>query len=104
MGANAIGWSFSNRGIGVPLARPRVMLQAPSGQQWTWDGTDEGESVCSTAVEFCQVVTQTRNVANTSLAVHGDAARRWMSIAQCFAGPPEDPSAPGSRFKSRLPE
>ena len=27
-----------------------------------------------------------------------DVAHEWMSIAQCFAGPPEDPPKKGSRF------
>jgi hypothetical protein len=49
------------------------------------------------ALEFCQVVTQTRNVADTALEVVGDVATRWMSIAQCFAGGPVDPPKPGER-------
>jgi len=49
------------------------------------------------AEEFCQVVTQTRNIADTSLEVHGANAKLWMNIAQCFAGPPETPPVPGSR-------
>ena len=40
---------------------------------------------------------QTRALADTRLRVEGPVAREWMSIAQCFAGPPEDPPAPGSR-------
>jgi len=51
------------------------------------------------AVEFGQVVTQTRNVADTNLRVVGEPARRWMAIAQCFAGPPEDPPTPGARVR-----
>ena len=49
------------------------------------------------ALEFCQVVTQTRNVADTALVVIGAPATTWMRIAQCFAGPPEEPSPPGLR-------
>jgi hypothetical protein len=48
-------------------------------------------------VEFGQVVTQTRNIPDTSLRVIGEPARCWMAIAQCFAGPPEDPPAPRAR-------
>jgi hypothetical protein len=51
------------------------------------------------ASEFCQVVTQVRNVADTRLRVSGETARRWMAIAQCFAGGPETPPAPGTRFR-----
>jgi len=40
-----------------------------------------------------------RNVADTTLRVEGETARQWMSIAQCFAGPPETPPAPGARYR-----
>jgi hypothetical protein len=52
-------------------------------------------------VEFCQVVAQTRNIEDTALRVSGEVAHEWMSLAQCFAGPPVDPPAPGSRFMPR---
>jgi hypothetical protein len=45
------------------------------------------------------VVTQTRNLADTDLAVTGGIALQWLERAQCFAGPPEQPPAPGTRFK-----
>jgi hypothetical protein len=54
------------------------------------------------ATEFCQVVTQCRNIADTSLKVSGDVARQWMAVAQCFAGPPQDPPAPGVRRKAEI--
>jgi hypothetical protein len=47
------------------------------------------------------VVAQTRALADTSLRVEGEIARRWLSIAQCFAGPPEDPPQPGVRHRVR---
>ncbi len=53
-------------------------------------------------MEFCQVVAQTRNVADTRLVVKGDTAQRWMQIAQCFAGPPNDPPAKGTRVKAAV--
>ena len=43
------------------------------------------------------MVTQGRNVADTKLEVVGPVADRWMSVAQCFAGGPVDPPAPGER-------
>jgi len=39
-----------------------------------------------------------RNIADTDLQVTGAVANDWMSKAQCFAGAPETPPAPGSRF------
>ena len=35
-----------------------------------------------------------------ALVTRGEAAAEWMRMAQCFAGPPEDPPAPGSRAGS----
>jgi uncharacterized protein (TIGR03084 family) len=101
LGVNTFGWTFRNRGEAPPAPPPHVRLTAPSGAQWRWNETDEDRLVEGSAVEFCQVVTQTRNVADTRLVVRGEAAARWMAQAQCFAGPPQTPPAPGTRFRSR---
>jgi uncharacterized protein (TIGR03084 family) len=76
-----------------------VRLLAPSGACWEWNAPSDTNRVEGDAVEFCQVVTQVRNIADTRLRVTGESARRWMSIAQCFAGAPADPPAPGTRFR-----
>jgi uncharacterized protein (TIGR03084 family) len=99
LGINTFGWTFANRGIAVPAAIPTVRLTAPSGAIWVWGPPVADNLVEGSAVEFCQVVTQVRNLADTTLRVVGATAMHWMSIAQCFAGPPEDPPAPGSRFR-----
>jgi uncharacterized protein (TIGR03084 family) len=97
LGINTFSWTFTNRGMAVPPNMPYVRLTAPSGAIWEWAQPDESSSIEGTAVEFCQVVTQVRNIADTRLKVVGPAAVAWMSIAQCFAGPPEDPPPPGTR-------
>jgi uncharacterized protein (TIGR03084 family) len=99
LGINTFGWSFTNRGLAVPTDRPYVRLTAPSGALWEWGQPDPENLIEGSAVEFCQVVAQVRNIADTTLRVVGNTATFWMSIAQCFAGPPEDPPAPGSRFR-----
>jgi len=101
LGVNTFAWTFRNRKLEVPRQMPCVRLTAPSGVMWQWGEAGSGERIEGTASEFCQVVTQTRNVADTDLQVSGEVARQWMGIAQCFAGPPEDPPAPGSRFVQR---
>ncbi len=98
LGVNTFGWTFTNRGLDVPTEVPHIRLTAPSGAIWTWNEPSEENRVEGSAAEFCQVVTQVRNIADTKLHVLGDAANRWLSIAQCFAGPPVDPPAAGSRF------
>ena len=101
LGVNTFGWAFRNRKLDVPGQLPYLRLVAPSGAIWEWGEQTEAERIEGSATEFCQVVTQTRNVADTRLQVRGETARRWMGIAQCFAGPPEQPPAPGTRFVQR---
>jgi len=97
IGVRTFGWTFTNRKLPVPEVAPYIKLLAPSGVNWEWGDSSSAHSVLGDAVEFCQVVTQTRNIADTQLDVTGDNAIAWMAIAQCFAGPPEEPPAPGSR-------
>ena len=97
LGVNTFGWTFVNRKLPVPADPPHVRLRAPSGAVWTFNEPSESDLVEGSATEFCQVVAQTRHVADTALRVVGDTATRWMAIAQCFAGPPQDPPAPGTR-------
>ncbi len=97
IGAKTYGWTFANRGMEPPGSAPYVRLSAPSGEIWEFNEPDEQNRVEGDAVDFCHVVTQGRNIADVNLTVVGEPAEQWMAIAQCFAGPPEDPPAPGSR-------
>jgi len=99
LGVNTFGWTFANRGLDIPGPVPHVRLTAPSGAVWTWNEPSLSELVEGSATEFCQVVTQVRSLADTSLRVVGPVATSWMAIAQCFAGPAHDPPAPGTRFR-----
>ncbi|MEL6977167.1 MAG: TIGR03084 family metal-binding protein [Pseudomonadota bacterium] len=100
LGLNTFGWSFQVNGETPPAEPPLLRLTAPSGAVWTFGKEGTEDRIEGSAVEFAQVVTQTRNVADTALRVTGAVATRWMAIAQCFAGPPETPPAPGARFKT----
>ena len=98
LGVNTFGWAYKNRGLAIPDAVPRVRLMAPSGGTWELNAENTTDCIEGSATEFCQVVTQVRNIADTTLDVRGETATQWMSLAQCFAGPPENPPAPGTRF------
>ena len=100
LGVRTFGWAYMNRGRAVPAPAPHVRLTAPSGAIWEWNEGETGNRVEGSAVDFCKVVTQGRNVADTGLRVTGPVAQDWMTIVQCFAGPPEDPPPPGTRFVS----
>jgi uncharacterized protein (TIGR03084 family) len=101
LGVKTFGWAYAVRGREVPAIAPCVRLTAPSGATWEWNAEETANRVEGDAVDFCKVVTQTRNVADTALRVTGPIAQEWMTIVQCFAGPPEEPPAPGTRFARR---
>jgi uncharacterized protein (TIGR03084 family) len=103
IGVRARPFSYAVREMDVPPGRIVVVVAAPDGGEWRWeigDAADPGPlagvtadggpaaSVTGTALDFCLVVTQRRNVADTGLVVEGDLAEEWISIAQAFAGPP----------------
>ncbi len=100
LGVKTFAWSFKIRNLPPPAEAPVVRLKAPSGAAWEWNASSKRGLVQGSAVEFCQVVTQVRNIADTTILVEGEAARQWMSIAQCFAGLPENPPAPGVRYRA----
>ena len=63
---------------------------------WEWNATSQSKSIESRVIDFCFVVTQVRNVADITLNIKGQITSICMSIAQCFARPPIDPSEPGT--------
>ena len=99
IGVRTFGWAYRNRGRDIPAEQPFIHLRTPSGEIWEWNDPAAPNRVEGDALGFCQVVTQTRNVADTALRVTGPVAQDWMAIVQCFAGPPETPPAPGTRFR-----
>ena len=97
IGVRTFGWTFVNRKLPVPEPAPYVRLDAPSRAVWEWNTPSEAEVVAGSAAEFAHVVTQGRNIGDCNLTVSGPVAESWMAIAQCFAGPPEDPPPAGHR-------
>ncbi len=97
LGNNTYGWTYKVRGQTPPEPRPHLRLTAPSGEIWSYNDPSEMELIEGLAEEFCQVVTQTRNIADTRLKVSGPNATDWMSKAQCFAGAAETPPPAGAR-------
>jgi len=92
-------FSFAVRGMPVPDEEVRVELEGPAGERWSWGPEDAADRVQGSALEFCLVVTQRRNIADTALEVRGPLARQWMTIAQAYAGPP-GPGRPPSGTSS----
>ena len=94
LGVITRGWTYVNRGLEPPDGDVRVELVGPSGAAWAWGPEDAENSVSGTALDFCLVTSQRRNVSDTELVVEGHAARDWLSKAQLFAGPPSEPPPP----------
>jgi uncharacterized protein (TIGR03084 family) len=89
LGVRTRSYSYIVRGLEPPSTSVRVDLTGPSGEQWQWEDSGPGlDRVQGPALDFCLVVTQRRNIADTTLVVEGESAHQWMSMAQAFAGPP----------------
>ena len=71
LGVNTFGWTFVNRKEPVPETKPWIRLTAPSGELWEWNEPSDAERIEGPAVAFCQVVAQTRNIADVDLAAAG---------------------------------
>lgn len=95
IGVLARPFAYATRGLDLPATDVRVVLAAPGGGTWAWGPETAFDSVEGSALDFCLVVTQRRHPADTGLVATGPAAAEWMSIAQCFAGPPGRGREPG---------
>lgn len=101
LGANTFGWSHKVHGLPVPDQMPALVLDLPSGERMEMGARTAG-LIQGTAADFTAVVTQTRAVADTGLAIDGPIAQTWMAHAQCFAGVPVTPPASGTRHKQSI--
>lgn len=97
IGVSTFGWTFVNRKLPVPAVQPFVELTAPNGSILTWGEPSASDWVRGSLQDFCLLVIQRRNRADTGLQWMGEAAEQWTRFAQCFAGPPADGPAPGQR-------
>ncbi len=110
LGVATMAFSFRLRGQMVPQVPVRVVLAPPatpgldapatpgldapgSGDRpaappWTWGPPDAADRVEGDALDFCLLVTQRRNRADTGLCATGPVAGAWLDLAQAFAGPP----------------
>lgn len=86
LGVATFGWSYANRQMKIPDSPVRVEITSPSGELWAWGPENAKNTVRGSAEDFCLVVVQRRNPADTHLVVEGATARQWMTIAQTYAG------------------
>ena len=97
IGVTTFGWTFVNRKLPAPEIVPYVELLTPDNDTWTWGDPVSADFVRGPAEDFCLLVTQRRHLDDTALQYSEGTVKRWLSMAQCFAGPPVDGPAPGVR-------
>ena len=99
IGNNTFKWCFTVHKKTLPSIKPYLKLISPSGAIWEYNEPSDEHKIEGLAEEFCQVVTQVRNIKDVNLKLTGSIAEEWMSVAQCFAGGAEQPPLPGTRKK-----
>ena len=99
IGNNTFKWCFTVHKKTLPSIKPYLKLKSPSGAIWEYNEPSEEHKIEGLAEEFCQVVTQVRNIKDVNLKLTGSIADEWMTVAQCFAGGAEQPPLPGTRKK-----
>lgn len=97
LGVGTFKWTFLNRKLEAPQVVPYIALTAPDEGVWTWNEPTEDNFVRGSAEDFCLVVTQRRHLNDTDLRYSGAVVKHWLSMAQCFAGPPADGPPEGLR-------
>jgi len=93
----AIPYAYMVNGLRVPSTAIRIELVLPSGQTWSRGPVDTSDIIRGAAGAFCRVAVRRRHWIDTRLEVAGDEARRYVEIAQTYAGPPGAGRRPVSR-------
>jgi uncharacterized protein (TIGR03084 family) len=88
IGVRTRDYAFVVNELPPPVEPFRVELRAPDGSTWTWGPEDASQRVTGSAEDFCYLVTQRRPLDALDIVATGDDAKRWLTIAQAFAGPP----------------
>lgn len=102
LGVATRAYSFSANGARDPGDPIRVEVEAPGGGTWSWGPAGVRQKVHGSALDLALVVTQRRHFSDTDLWPEGAVAAWWLSIAQCYAGPPGSGRQPGlGRARSR---
>jgi len=94
LGVRTRPFAYGARGVDLPAADIRVELVGTDGEPWVWGPDRVDDVVRGPALDFCLVVTQRINPADTALEVSGRWANDWLGIAQAFAGAATDHRPP----------
>jgi len=81
-------YAYQVNGLAVPTDPFRLELQLPSGAFWSQGSEEAKDLIRGQAGEFCRVAVRRRHWQDTNLVIEGNEARRYIGIAQTYAGPP----------------
>jgi uncharacterized protein (TIGR03084 family) len=95
IGVRARDYAFTVHGLTPPAEEFRVELTAPDGRLWAFGPKDAAQRVTGPALDFCLLATHRRHRDDLAVRAEGDDARRWLDVAQAFAGPPGAGRRPG---------
>jgi uncharacterized protein (TIGR03084 family) len=81
-------YAYQANGLKMPEAPLRIELVLPSGAKWSQGPDDAEDLIRGQAGEFCRVAVRRRHWKDMNLEIEGDEAKRYIEIAQTYAGPP----------------
>lgn len=90
-------YAFSVNGLDAPEQPFHVVLDAPSGEQWSWGPASASQTVTGPALDFCLLAVRRRHRSDVSVTARGADASRWLDVVQAFAGPPGPGRPPAER-------
>ncbi|MGA7051810.1 MAG: TIGR03084 family metal-binding protein [Mycobacterium sp.] len=88
IGVRTRDYAFVVNNLAPPSDPFLIELRGPGGDIWSWGPPDAAQRVTGAAEDFCFLVTQRRALDTLDITAVGADARRWVEIAQAFAGPP----------------
>ena len=94
LGVRTRDFAFAVHGLEAPAEEFRIDLVSPSDDVWSWGPEDAAQTLTGSAGDFCRLVTQRVNRADTDLVATGPDVDRWLDIAQAFAGQPGEGRSP----------
>ena len=94
LGVRTRNFAHQLHGLDAPTEEFRIDLVSPSGEVWAWGPDDATQTLTGSAGDFCRLVTQRVNRADTDLVATGADVDRWLDVAQAFAGQPGEGRAP----------
>jgi len=90
-------YAYQANALEVPDTPIHLELILPSGKLWAMGPEDAKDRIRGQAGQFCRVAVRRRHWKDMDLEIEGDEAKRFIEIAQTYAGPPGPGRKPTKR-------